>query len=62
VTRLSLLFLWEEGIPLEGEDDYWVGEAMVLHVTTLCTVFLRQIRLISIYDTKSLKTEIIQRY
>jgi hypothetical protein len=33
VTRLSLPRLWEHGIPREGEDDCWVGEAMVLRVT-----------------------------
>jgi hypothetical protein len=31
------LVLWEEGIPREGEDDCWVGEATVLHVTSPCT-------------------------
>jgi hypothetical protein len=34
VTRSSLSRLWEQGIPREGEDDCWIGEAMVLRVTT----------------------------
>jgi len=29
VTRSSLPHLWEQGIPREGEDDCWVGEAAV---------------------------------
>ena len=33
VTRSSLPRLWERGIP-EGEDDCWVGEAVVLSLTT----------------------------
>jgi hypothetical protein len=33
VTRSSLLLLWERGIP-EGENDCWVGEAVVLSLTT----------------------------
>jgi hypothetical protein len=37
VTRSSLPRLWEQGIPWKGEDDCWVGEAMVLHITTPCT-------------------------
>jgi hypothetical protein len=28
VTRYSLPRLWERGIPREGEDDCWVGEAI----------------------------------
>jgi hypothetical protein len=39
VTRSSLPHLWEHGIPREGEDDCWVGEAMVLLVTTYCEIF-----------------------
>jgi hypothetical protein len=29
VTRSSLPHLWEQGIPREGGDDSWVGEATV---------------------------------
>jgi len=25
--------LWKQGIPCEGEDDSWAGEALVLHIT-----------------------------
>jgi hypothetical protein len=38
VTRSSLPRLWEQGIPREDEDDCWVGEAIVLRVTTPCTL------------------------
>jgi len=34
VTRSPLPHLWEQGIPQDGEDDFWVGEAVVLHITT----------------------------
>jgi hypothetical protein len=37
VTRSSLPRLWEQGIPREGEDDCWIGDAMVLRVTTPCS-------------------------
>jgi hypothetical protein len=37
VTWSKLPCLWEQGIPQEGEDDCWVGEAVVLRVTTPCT-------------------------
>jgi len=39
VTRSSLPHLWEQGVALEGEDDYWVGEALVLSITTAYTPF-----------------------
>jgi len=34
VILLWLGCLWEQGIPQEGEDDCWVGAAMVLHIAT----------------------------
>ena len=34
VTQSLFPRSWEQGIPREGEDDSWVGEAMVLRITT----------------------------
>jgi len=32
VTRLPLPCLWEQGVQREGENDCWVGEAVVLRM------------------------------
>jgi hypothetical protein len=34
VTRSSSPPLWKKGIPREGEDDSWTGEALALHITS----------------------------
>jgi len=34
VTRSSFPRLWEQGIPREDENNCWVGEAIVLTITT----------------------------
>jgi integral membrane sensor domain MASE1 len=36
--------LWEQGTPQEGEDDWWVGEAVVFLITTPYTFTVRIIR------------------
>jgi hypothetical protein len=33
MKQLSLPCLWELGMPQEGEDDCWVGEAIILCIT-----------------------------
>ena len=37
VTRSSFPRLWEQSVPLECEDDSWVGQATVLSVSSLYT-------------------------
>jgi len=37
-TRSSLPRLCEQGLPREDEDDCWVGEAVVLHITASYTL------------------------
>jgi len=40
VIQSSLPRLCEQGLPREGEDDCWVGEAALLRITTPFTPLL----------------------
>ena len=36
IHGVTVIPLWEHGIPRQGEDGFWVGFAMVLRVTSGC--------------------------
>jgi hypothetical protein len=57
--------LWEQGIPREGEDGCWVGEAMVLRVTTPCTpskLIMQHIKVIECSSYYELQIYILHSY